>query len=225
MWADLWHVQIPVLEKVLRTVLVYGGLAILLRVGGKRDLAQLNSFDLVVMLLLSNVVQNAIIGSDNSLSGGLLGAAVLVAINGVMVRVVNRYPRLNRIFEGAQTVLVRDGKVDHKALHRMGLRQADLAAALRRQGASDAHEVQRATLVPGGAIVVTLAEDARDVTRRDLQNDHEALLNDLRTEIHAAITGLEERLTSRLTPSPITVQPSGHLRESVDPGLPKSGES
>jgi len=71
MWTDLWQVQIPLVEKVLRTVLVYGGLALLLRLAGKRDLAQLNSFDLVVMLLLSNVVQNAVIGNDNSVSDQL----------------------------------------------------------------------------------------------------------------------------------------------------------
>ncbi|MEV6927242.1 YetF domain-containing protein [Dactylosporangium sp. NPDC051485] len=201
--------QIPTLEKVLRTVLVYGGLALLLRVGGKRDLAQLNSFDLVVMLLLSNVVQNSIIGNDNSLTGGLLGAAVLVAVNGVMVRVVNRHPRLTRIFEGAETVLVRDGAVDHKVLHRMGLRQADVAAALRRQGAGDLHEVKKATIAPGGAIVVTLTEEAQDVTRRDLHNDREALLNDIRAEIQAAVAGLEARLADRLPKPPAAAPATG----------------
>lgn len=208
MWADLWHVQIPVLEKVLRTVLVYGGLAVLLRVGGKRELAQLNTFDLVVMLLLSNVVQNAIIGSDNSLAGGLIGAAVLVAINAGLIRVVNRHPRLTRIFEGAQTVLVRDGRVDRKAVHRVGLRHADLAAALRRQGASDVHEVRKATLDPGGVIVVTLIDEAQDVTRRDLHSDHEALLNDIRAEIHAAGADLEARLAGRLTQLATTARPA-----------------
>jgi uncharacterized membrane protein YcaP (DUF421 family) len=214
MSAELWHVQIPVLEKVLRTVLVYGGLAVLLRVGGKRELAQLNSFDLVVMLLLSNVVQNAIIGNDNSLSGGLIGAAVLVAINAGMVRVANRHPRLTRIFEGTQTILVRDGRVDHKALHRIGLRQADLAAALRRQGASDVHEVKKATLAPGGAIVVTLTEEAKDVTCRDLHSDHEALLNDIRAEIHSAVADLEAHLTDRLTQLPTTSRPAAHTQEN-----------
>ena len=198
MSAGLWHVQIPVLEKVLRTVLVYGGLAVLLRVGGKRELAQLNTFDLVVMLLLSNVVQNAIIGNDNSLAGGLIGAAVLVAINAGLVRLVNWRPQLTRIFEGTQTVLVRDGRVDRKALHRIGLRHADLAAALRRQGASDVHEVKKATLDPGGVIVVSLTEEAKDVTRRDLHQDHQALLDDIRAEITAAVVGLEARLNDLL---------------------------
>jgi len=109
MWSDMFSLQLPALEKVLRTVLVYGGLAILLRLAGKRDLAQLNTFDLVVMLLLSNVVQNAVIGPDNSLSGGLLGAVVLVGVNAVWVRVVGRSNRLVRLFEGSPTVLVKDG--------------------------------------------------------------------------------------------------------------------
>ena len=87
--ADLFRMGEPVLEKGVRTVAVYAGVLLLLRLGGKRDLAQLNSFDLVVLLLLSNVVQNAVIGADDSLAGGLLGAVVLVAVNGAIVRTVS----------------------------------------------------------------------------------------------------------------------------------------
>ena len=87
---DLWQIGIPVAEKAIRTGAVYGGIIVLLRLGGKRDLAQLNSFDLVVLLLLSNVVQNAVIGNDNSLAGGLFGAGVLVGVNAVVVRTVRR---------------------------------------------------------------------------------------------------------------------------------------
>src|SRR5437764_11114418 len=83
---DMFQMGVPVVEKAIRTVAVYGGIVVLLRLGGKRDLAQLNSFDLVVLLLLSNVVQNAIIGNDNSLVGGLLGASILIAINAGVVR-------------------------------------------------------------------------------------------------------------------------------------------
>jgi uncharacterized membrane protein YcaP (DUF421 family) len=191
--TDLWHVQIPLLEKVIRTVLVYGGLAVLLRLAGKRDLAQLNSFDLVVMLLLSNVVQNAVIGSDNSVSGGLLGAAVLVAINGVTVRVVNRSPRLVKWFEGSDTLLVDDGRPLRGVITRVGLRIGDIAAALRAQGANDVSEVRRAVLSPGGAVVVTLKEDAQDVTLGDLRRFHEQLREtirrDVRAEIRAALAG------------------------------------
>jgi uncharacterized membrane protein YcaP (DUF421 family) len=181
-WTDLFQIQVPIIEKVLRTVLVYAGLAILLRLAGKRDLAQLNTFDLVVMLLLSNVVQNAVIGSDNSLAGGLLGAAVLVAANAITVRIANRYPRLNKIFEGTPSDLVVDGKQVGN-LRRLGLRHADVAAVLRRQGAGDITEVERATLEPGGAIVVNLKPEARDATVTDLETDHAKLLAELRAEI------------------------------------------
>lgn len=196
MWNDLWQVQIPLLEKVLRTVLVYGGLAVLLRLGGKRDLAQLNSFDLVVMLLLSNVVQNAVIGNDNSLSGGLFGAAVLIAINAVVVRLCNRYPRLTRVFEGSPTLLVRDGQPVAGALHRLGLRRSDVTAACRQQGADDISEIKEATLSPGGTIVVTLDDDARDVTLRDLRAENARLLERLRAEL------VEDRTASSPTETP-----------------------
>lgn len=182
MWADLFQIQIPVLEKVLRTVGVYAGMAILLRLAGKRDLAELNTFDLVVMLLLSNVVQNSIIGADNSLVGGLLGAAVLLLVNSVVVRVANRHPRLTEIFEGQPTDLVIDGKPVGN-LRRLGLRRADVAVALRHQGAGDITEVRRATLEPGGSIVVDLKERARDTTVSDMERDHAALLAELRAEI------------------------------------------
>jgi len=128
-WNDLFTVQIPLLEKVLRTVLVYAGLAVLLRFGGKRELAQLNSFDLVVVLLLSNVVQNAVIGNDQSLAGGLLGALVLVTVNSATVRLVNRHPALERLFEGTPTLLVERGQMLRDKIRKLGLREADIAVA------------------------------------------------------------------------------------------------
>src|ERR687883_2032979 len=98
--SEVWSLGIPAGEKVLRTVAVYAALALLLRLAGKRNLAQLNSFDLVVVLLLSSVVQNALIGPDDSLSGALLGAGVLLAVNSAVVRLVNRSDRAVRLFEG-----------------------------------------------------------------------------------------------------------------------------
>ncbi|HEX5407392.1 MAG TPA: YetF domain-containing protein [Pseudonocardiaceae bacterium] len=184
-WSDLFTLQVPVWEKVLRTVLVYAGLAVLLRLAGKRDLAQLNTFDLIVIMLLSNVVQNAIIGADNSLSGGLIGAGVLMAVNALWVRVVNRRPRLTALFEGTPTVLVQDGKVV-SSLHRLGLRRSDVAAALRRQGAASIDEVERASLEPGGSIVVDLKPEAEDLTVGDFRAGEQgtaALIASLRDEI------------------------------------------
>lgn len=195
MWNDLWHVQIPLLEKVLRTVLVYGGLAVLLRVAGKRDLAQLNSFDLVVMLLLSNVVQNAVIGNDNSLTGGLFGAAVLVGINALIVRLANRHPRLIRLFEGSPTTLVEDGTINTATVHRLGLRRGDVAAACRRQGAEHLSDIEKATLWPGGSIVVDLVEDCKTPTVADLRKNNEQLLAEVRAELSRATSDLERRLS------------------------------
>ena len=166
---DLFSLGEPALEKGLRTAAVYAGILVLLRVGGKRDLAQLNSFDLVVLLLLSNVVQNAIIGNDNSLAGGLLGAAILVAINAVVVRVVQRSRTAVNLFEGTPTVLVRDGQVDRTALARLGLREGDLMTAVHRQGADMIDQVELATLTPGGGIVVDLTHDSMDATKGDIE--------------------------------------------------------
>lgn len=182
MGHNLFHVDISLTEKVVRTVLIYVALAVLLRLAGKRDLAQLNSFDLVVMLLLSNVVQNAVIGPDDSLVGGLVGAAVLVAINAVVVRASATNERLAGMFEGHETVLIDDGRFDDAAMRREGVRRADLVAALRRQGAGDASEVERAAIGPGGAVVVTLKPESASATKADV------------AAIAAAVERLEHRL-------------------------------
>src|SRR4051812_38206803 len=121
--SELWDLGVPVGEKALRTVAVYAFLALLLRVAGKRNLAQLNSFDLVVVLLLSSVVQNALIGPDDSLTGGLLAAVVLLGTNAVVVRVLSRSERAVRLFEGEDVTLVRDGRFLDGALRREGLRR------------------------------------------------------------------------------------------------------
>lgn len=165
---DLFTMGIPVVEKGIRTVAVYAGLLVLLRLAGKRDLAQLNSFDFVVLLLLSNVVQNAVIGADNSLWGGLLGAVVLVGGNSLLVRVVGRNDTALHVLEGTPTVLVRDGTLDDGAVRQLGLRRADVIAAIRRQGADELAEVEEAALEPGGAISVRLRDDAMAANRGDI---------------------------------------------------------
>lgn len=195
MWSAVFSIQIPAWEKIVRTVLVYGGLAVLLRLAGKRDLAQLNTFDLVVMLLLSNVVQNAVIGNDNSLTGGLLGAAVLIAVNAVWIRLVNGWPRLTRLFEGTPTTLVRDGKVVAN-LRWLGLRRADVAVAVRRQGADNIDQVATASLEPGGTIVMNLRDEARDLTVGRYERDHAALLEEIRAlsaRVDAGFAELREK--------------------------------
>src|SRR5579862_6141646 len=105
MYSHMFHLPLPLLEKLLRPVIVYLVLVILLRVFGKRELAQLNPFDLVVLLSLSNTVQNAIIGEDNSVTGGVIGAVGLLTINWVVARTLYSMPRMRRMVEGRATVL------------------------------------------------------------------------------------------------------------------------
>src|SRR5919205_3920131 len=109
-WLDLFHPGIPVIEKVIRTIIVYAFLLLGLRLAGKRELTQLNPFDLVVLLLLSNTVQNAIIGEDNSLLGGMLGAATLLVLNAILVRLLFHYGKLDSI-EGRPELLIRNGHI------------------------------------------------------------------------------------------------------------------
>jgi len=142
---------------------------VLLRLAGKRDLAQLNSFDLVVMLLLSNVVQNAVIGPDNSLLGGIVGATVLVAFNAVMVRTSLASDRTYRLMEGTPTVLARRGTWDTKAQRRVHVGLAQSLAALRRQNANRVDDVETASLEPGGAVVTTLLPGSESATRADVE--------------------------------------------------------
>jgi uncharacterized membrane protein YcaP (DUF421 family) len=168
MWNDLVHLGISTPDKIIRTVAVYLALAVLIRLAGKRDLAQLNAFDLVVVLLLSNVVQNAIIGPDDSLVGGLIGAVVLVGLNSLIVRGVRRHDGLARLLEGTPTRLVKDGHWDTEALQREGLRQSDVDAALRRQNATSVADIEEVTIEPGGAIVATLRPECEPATLADL---------------------------------------------------------
>jgi uncharacterized membrane protein YcaP (DUF421 family) len=175
MWHDLTQLGIPVSEKVIRTVAVYLALAILIRLAGKRDLAQLNAFDLVVVLLLSNVVQNAVIGPDNSLTGGLLGAAVLIAANSLVVRFVRRNERVARLLDGTPTILASGGQWDDAALRREGLRKVDVDAALRRQNANSVADVDKVSIEPGGAIITTLRRGQESATVDDIRRVEEKL--------------------------------------------------
>src|SRR5437667_10950289 len=124
MWTAIFVVWMTMIEKIQRPVFVNFFLVVALIVIGKRELAQLNPFDLVVLLSLSNTVQNAIIGNDNSLTGGLIGALALLAMNYLVVRFLFRHRRLDQIFEGKPTTLVQNGKVIKPALAKELLTQA-----------------------------------------------------------------------------------------------------
>ncbi|HTX38227.1 MAG TPA: YetF domain-containing protein [Bryobacteraceae bacterium] len=165
MWKDIFVIGVPLLEKILRPVAVYVFLVLVLRVFGKRELAQLNPFDLVVLLSLSNTVQNAIIGNDNSLTGGLVGAFTLLALNYIVVRFLFRHRRLDQLFEGRPTVLVEHGHIVKDALARELLSRAELMTVLHRQGFDGLHEVDRCVLEPGGTFYIQRKLPAEDKLR------------------------------------------------------------
>ena len=145
----LVHLGVSPTEKAIRTVAVYMALLVLLHLAGKRQLAQLNSFDLVVLLLLSNVVQNAIIGDDVSLVGGLLGAVILIAVNYALVHFAFMSPRFGKAIQGGSTVVVKDGSVDEDELRKLAITHEELVAGLRRQGL-ELDDVEYVTLEPEG---------------------------------------------------------------------------
>jgi uncharacterized membrane protein YcaP (DUF421 family) len=150
-WNDIFVPGVPLLEKTIRTLVVYGAVLIGLRLAGKRELSQLNPFDLVVLLLLSNTVQNAIIGNDNSVIGGLFGAAVLLLTNHFLVRYLFKSGRLDAM-EGNPDVLVSGGKVMHDRLNEELITVAELEAAARRQGIKSIADIEECRLETGGAL-------------------------------------------------------------------------
>jgi uncharacterized membrane protein YcaP (DUF421 family) len=162
MWAHIFVLQLPVFEKVIRAVLVYVFLIIGLRLAGKRELAQLNPFDLVVLLTLSNTVQNAIIGDDNSVTGGLLGAAALLLINYLVIRFLFTHERVDRVIEGDSDILIEKGRLREDRLKKELLTRQELETAAHRQGFGDLKEIEQASIEPGGNIFFVPKKPTRD---------------------------------------------------------------
>lgn len=151
---SVWFPEVSVWEKVLRSVVVYLFMLAAFRFTGKRQVGQLTPFDLVVLLVISNVVQNAIIGPDNSLGGGLIGAVVILLLNYAVVEVAFRSKRLRRLLEASPTLLVHNGRILHDNLNKERLTLDDLHAALRRSGVADVAHVRVAVLEENGGISV-----------------------------------------------------------------------
>jgi uncharacterized membrane protein YcaP (DUF421 family) len=165
--SHMFHLPLPILEKLLRPAVVYVVLILLLRLFGKRELAQLNPFDLVVLLSLSNTVQNAIIGDDNSVTGGVIGAFGLLAINWLVVRTLYSSPRLTRALEGRSTVLISDGKIDTKAVKRESLTHEELIEVIHRQGFEHLNQVRRCELEPNGSFYIEAMEPSPTEKQHD----------------------------------------------------------
>ncbi|HEV2972657.1 MAG TPA: YetF domain-containing protein [Pirellulales bacterium] len=149
---NVFVLDVPLLEKIIRPILVYCFLIVGLRLAGKREMAQLNAFDLVVLLTISNTVQNAIIGNDNSLSGGVIGASALLLTNALVVRFLYTHDKLDRLIEGEPDVLIKDGKVRMDRLRSELMTLAELQSAAHKQGFASLGDVERAVLEPSGVV-------------------------------------------------------------------------
>lgn len=192
-WENLFVLSndISVLEKILRPILVYVFLIIGLRLAGKRELAQLNPFDLIVLLTLSNTVQNAIIGNDNTVVGGVIGAITLLAVNYFVVRFLYGHKGLEHLIEGDCDELMSDGKIRQDRLKKELLTEAALETAAHRQGFASLKDIDRAVLEVGGSISFYPKDPTPEMARH--------------TEVIAAIN----RLTAELDGLKKAIKPGG----------------
>ena len=184
----------PVLEKMLRPAIVYAFLVIGLRLAGKRELAQLNPFDLVVLLTLSNTVQNAIIGNDNSVTGGIIGATTLLVINYFVVRLLYGHQEIERIVEGDEDMLIENGQVRMDRLKQELITLAELEMAAHKQGFKSLAEIDRAILEPGGTISFIGREPRAETVR------YEEIMTRLDQIAHelAALRAAQDKATSKV---------------------------
>ena len=187
---DMFALAIPVLEKILRPIIVYIALIVGLRLAGKRELAQLNPFDLVVLLTLSNTVQNAIIGNDTSVTGGIIGAATLLLVNYFVVRFVYRNDKIETLVEGNEDPLIENGQVHLDALKRNMMSLSELEIAAHRQGFASLGEIDRAVLEPEGGVAFLAKRPEPEEAR------HQELLGRL-DQMAAQIAALQADLAAR----------------------------
>jgi uncharacterized membrane protein YcaP (DUF421 family) len=167
MWRHMFGLGLPIAEKILRPILVYAFLIVGLRLAGKRELAQLNPFDLVVLLTLSNTVQNAIIGDDNSVSGGLIGATTLLVVNYVLVRFMSSHESLERLVEGDPDMLIEHGVIKYDCLKKEAITIGELLGAAHKQGFASLDEIDGAVLEPSGSICFFGKKPGPDTMRHD----------------------------------------------------------
>lgn len=152
----MWQMSVPWWEFVLRGIVVYLFLLVFMRLTGKRQTGQYEPFDLILLLILSNAVQNSMNAGDNSLLGGLISALTLIGCHAVMAHLTWRHPHLARLIDGKPQVLIRTGTVDEQLMRTERLTADDVQAALRAAGCLHTHEVERATIETNGQITVVL---------------------------------------------------------------------
>ena len=181
-WHDMFFLGLPLAEKILRPVIVYFFLLIGLRLAGKRELAQLNPFDFIVLMTLSNTVQNAIIGDDNTVLGGMIGAAALLAVNYAVIRAVRGSRRLQRLLGGRPDVLVKNGVIQKDHLERELISKAELTAAAHKQGIASLKEIDYCVLEPTGTLSFIQKRPTPDASRHE---EIMSLLNRMSEELNS----------------------------------------
>lgn len=179
-WKDMFVLGIPLLEKILRPIVIYAFLVVSLRLSGKRELVQLNPFDLVVLLTLSNTVQNAIIGDDNTVLGGIIGASSLLVTNYLVVRFLYDHRKLDQMVEGRADALIEDGKVRTQHLRKELITMPQLQAAAHKQGFGSLSEVEQCVLEPGGTLTFLGKKPAaEDVRHQELLGKMDSLAHEI----------------------------------------------
>ena len=170
----MFHLGIDWWQVVLRTAIVYGALVAGFRFFGKREIGQMTPFDLVVILLIANAVQNAMVGVDSSVTGGLIAAVTLLVLNYGVQFVRQRVPRFRSIVEGQPAVLISDGVVMGPALRREGIDLEDVLQSIREHGFAGVADVQLAVLEVDGSISIVPCTAATTVRtkRRFRQRSH-----------------------------------------------------
>jgi uncharacterized membrane protein YcaP (DUF421 family) len=186
-WASFALPAISILEKIIRPLIVYLFLIMALRIAGKREIAQLSTFDFVVLLLLSNTVQNAVIGNDNSVSGGIIGALTLLVANHAVVKFFYRHPRLEAKFEGRREFLIYRGKMNRVLMSKELITETELAEAAHKQGIGSLAEVESAEIEADGGLFFLPKRDSLEAARhREIMKRLDALgkeMDGLRAEL------------------------------------------
>ncbi len=154
--------EVQILEKIVRPLVVYFFLLVAFRVAGKRELGQMTPFDLIILLMISNVLQNAMIGPDNSLTGGLIGGLTLFVANGVVGRLTLYSPRIGALLEGKPTPLIENGRILTRNLRREVMTRSELERAIRKHGLdpeADLPRIKRALLEQDGTMTIILKSE------------------------------------------------------------------
>ena len=167
-WNEILAPQAPIVETILRTSLVYLAVVIVIRINGKRGLAEMSTFDVVVTFLLAEIIGGAAVAEDNSLTGGVLGALTLVVLNAGFNKLVHRSSVASQMLQGKAATVIRDGELAEDALRRLGISSSELEHAVRSQNGDDISEINHGVLTPSGKLVLTLKPEEQSATKADI---------------------------------------------------------